>query len=468
MVEAAARIALTLDVPTLLVLATWLAGLLGLLLFLAWISDRAVRALVWWSTAYIIGGSGVAMWSSGHELAPTGAQEVPGALLFLALGMIWTGARLFHGRSVRPFELVTGAALWLLLTPWPPFASGTTGRLILSSLGISGYTFLTAVEVWRERRGRPHTRCWATVVPMLHASVFLCPVVLPVIQPLLLPRSTGVPAVGPWFAALTLATLLYAVGTAFLILALVQDRNIRLHKDAASTDPLTGLSNRRAFLEYAQKLIGRCARNGQPVTLLMFDLDHFKSINDRFGHAIGDEALKLFARTASANMRIDDAIGRLGGEEFAAVVPGDAGVAAGIAERIRIAFETVGVRINEHELYATVSIGAAWTAENIVVDKVLHAADMALYRAKEGGRNRLVLAEQPVSGLAPGAAPASGRNRMRLPRRLEMATACRRLCDSCRQVSAAFVVMSGQCADAVFGRRRPAPIAAAKGRLEDR
>jgi len=401
MLESVAQVAITLDVPTLLVIATWLAALLGLFLFLAWISDRTSRALVWWSTAYVIGGSAVAMWSSapGWAVLPL-AREIPSALLFLALGMIWTGARLFYGRNMRPLPLVAGAMTWLIVTQLPVFAPGTGGRLALSCIGISLYTFLTAIEVWRDRRGRPITRCLTIVVPLLHASVFLCPVVLPVIVPMLVPHLVS-RASGAWFMALTLATLLYAVGTAFLILALVQDRTIRLHRDAASTDPLTGLFNRRAFLDYAQKLIVRCARKHQPVTLLMFDLDHFKSVNDRFGHATGDEALKLFARTASACMRADDAIGRLGGEEFAAVVPGGEVVASGIAERIRAAFEAAGVIVDGHQLNATVSIGAAWTSRNVALDKVLAAADAALYRAKESGRNRMVLADMPIGEAAP-------------------------------------------------------------------
>ena len=318
--------------------------------------------------------------------------------MFLALGMIWTGARLFYGRSILAIPLFAGAVFWLLLAQWPIFAAGSGGRLLLSSVGIAVYTFLTATEIWHDRRARPDPRWRAVVVPLLHASVFLSPVLLAVMAP-----HAAMPAsLGGWFTVLTLATLLYAVGTAFLILTLVQDRTIRLHKDAANTDPLTGLFNRRAFLDYAQRLIGSCAPRGQPVTLLMFDLDHFKSINDRFGHAVGDDALRLFARTASACMRTNDAIGRLGGEEFAAVVPGTDDVAAGIAERIRTAFEAAGVVISGHRMHATVSIGAAWTSENVSADRVLAEADNALYRAKESGRNRLELVREPVRGPSAG------------------------------------------------------------------
>ncbi|MPZ58984.1 MAG: diguanylate cyclase [Rhizobiales bacterium] len=214
--------------------------------------------------------------------------------------------------------------------------------------------------------------------------------------PAIMPWAVGATAPDACLAALTLATLLYAVGTAFLILALVQDRRIRIYKDAASTDPLTGLCNRRAFLECAQRLISQRARNRQPVTLLMFDLDHFKSINDRFGHAVGDDALRLFAKTVSANMRVDDVIGRLGGEEFAAVVPGRDDVAGSVAERVRGAFEAAGTVMSGHAMNATVSIGTAWTKDNVGIDAVLAEADAALYRAKANGRNRLELAAEPV------------------------------------------------------------------------
>ena len=384
--------ALALDFKTLLVIATWMAALLGMFLLLAWISDRTSRALAWWSAAYIIGGLAVASWISGHATDVLFAKELPSALLFLALGMIWTGARVFYGRHVRPFAFVAGAAIWPVATEWPMFGEGGSGRLLLACLGISAYTFLTALEVWRDRRARPYPRWQAIAVPLLHAGVFLCPVVLPAVMP----WAVGAGASGGWLTALTLATLLYAVGTAFLILALVQDRNIRMHKDAASLDPLTGLFNRRAFLESAQRLIDDRARARQPVTLLMFDLDHFKAINDRFGHAVGDETLQLFARVAVANMRVDDIIGRLGGEEFAAVLPGGGDVAAGIAERVRMAFEAAAVVVSGDRLNATVSVGAAWAPGDVPVDVVLAEADAALYRAKAAGRNRLELAETPV------------------------------------------------------------------------
>jgi hypothetical protein len=150
--------------------------------------------------------------------------------------------------------------------------------------------------------------------------------------------------------------------------------------------------------------------------------------------------LRLFAKTASANMRTDDVIGRLGGEEFAAVVPGDGDVASGIAERVRMAFETAGVDVSGCPLKATVSIGAAWTAEAVRIDELLAAADAALYRAKEAGRNRLELATEPLRGIEPDRALATAPARAPRP---PVAMATRRIVIEARRLQRAVVAAVG-------------------------
>ena len=140
-----------------------------------------------------------------------------------------------------------------------------------------------------------------------------------------------------------------------------------------------------------------CARRGEqnePVTMMMLDLDHFKSINDRFGHAIGDEVLRKFAEVACLSMRGSDIIGRLGGEEFAIIVPEPMELATRIAERLRAAFEEAGATVAGHAIGATVSIGAASSYEPLTdLSPLLARADAALYRAKHDGRNRLYAAD---------------------------------------------------------------------------
>jgi diguanylate cyclase (GGDEF)-like protein len=188
----------------------------------------------------------------------------------------------------------------------------------------------------------------------------------------------------------TLETLIYAVGAAFIVLMMVQDRKVKFYRSAAETDFLTRLLNRRAFREEAQALCRRQAARGEPVTLLMFDLDHFKSINDRFGHATGDSTLQVFAEIARSSMRAGDIIARLGGEEFAAIVPAPLEIAVKIAERVRSNFQRAGVSIDGRPVGVTVSIGAAEALEPVTnIDTLLTEADDALYGAKRAGRNRI-------------------------------------------------------------------------------
>ena len=111
---------------------------------------------------------------------------------------------------------------------------------------------------------------------------------------------------------------------------------------------------------------------------MMFDLDRFKSINDRFGHSVGDHALKVFAAAASANVRASDVPGRLGGEEFAAIIPGNAADAGLVAERLRVAFQAAGVVISGHEIGATVSIGIVTATAPAQLDALLARGDAAL------------------------------------------------------------------------------------------
>lgn len=312
-------------------------------------------------------------------------SEVPNALLFIACGLIWNGARLFHGRSMLPGALFAGAIVWLAACLNEAFAGAAVARVVLSSLIIAVYTFLSALELRSARRQQQPLTIGRLLVPALHGAVFLFPVLL------LLPFP-GHADNNVWFALFALETLLYVVATAFIIAIMAKDQVVLVHKTAAMTDPLTGLCNRRAFFEAAQKLIARQARRQGAVAVLAFDLDKFKSINDRFGHAAGDVVLKAFAATASGRMRGTDIIGRLGGEEFVAILPATAAEAAIVGERVRAACQLSGVLIAGQEVNATVSIGVAATSAPVDIAELMERADVALYRAKSVGRNRVTIA----------------------------------------------------------------------------
>ena len=159
-------------------------------------------------------------------------------------------------------------------------------------------------------------------------------------------------------------------------------------------DSLTGIANRRAFLLDGEELMKRHAWDPCPAAVLVIDLDHFKSINDRFGHAIGDRVLQVFAEAVKGNVRSCDLIGRLGGEEFAALLYNiSRDRALVVAERIRESFAAAAVEVDGRPVLATVSIGVVVNQDGpLDVPNLLAQADQALYHAKERGRNRVEIA----------------------------------------------------------------------------
>jgi len=160
----------------------------------------------------------------------------------------------------------------------------------------------------------------------------------------------------------------------------------------ASTDELTGIANRRAFMSQLDREIAGAAEFGWPLAVAMFDVDHFKLVNDRYGHAVGDRVLQLIAARAASVVRGGDLVGRLGGEEFGILMPGAAlEEAAHVAERLREAMETVA-ELDESLPGVTISIGIAAREGQRTAKELLAAADVALYAAKDEGRNRVRIA----------------------------------------------------------------------------
>ena len=245
-------LSISIDIGTLFVIAISVTVLLGLFLLFAWSQER-IEALAWWGVAYLIGGFSGALWRLGDLLGPQAPPWLGDVLLFVAVGMIWSAARLFHGRPVLWPAMFFGAAFWLIACNSAAFADSAAARILVSSLIVAGYTFATASELWRERRKSLIRRWPAMFVPVLHGAIFLMPVALATLT------ATGDAARG-WIAVFAIEVVLYVVGTAFIILTLTKDRAVRFYKMAAVTDPLTTLLNRRGFFEAAVRW--RKPRNG--------------------------------------------------------------------------------------------------------------------------------------------------------------------------------------------------------------
>jgi len=396
---------MVLDPATLFTVATCVTGLLGVFLLVLWQQQRNVRALVWWGGAYLMGASAVTLWGA-HGVFGTVPPELPNTFLFLACGMIWSGARLFFGRKVLPAALFAGAFAWFIAMQFSEFAASDYARVALSSIVIAFYAFFTAFELRRERRRDLASRWFGIAIPLLHSAVFLAPAALILMVPTRM-------SIDGLFTLFAFETVIYVIGTAFIVVVMANERVALMHKTAAMTDPLTGLFNRRAFLDAADLLIAKRADKSLPVSVLLFDLDHFKSINDRFGHAVGDNTIKMFAKIAAANLRASDVICRFGGEEFAAIMPGSSSDASIVAERLRAAFQSAGSEILNHKVAVTVSIGVATAIPPVQIDALLAQADAALYRAKNNGRNRTEFASgdiassaRPSSAIPPQAVPS--------------------------------------------------------------
>ena len=161
---------------------------------------------------------------------------------------------------------------------------------------------------------------------------------------------------------------------------------------AAQTDELTGLMNRRAFFEHAHLLYAQCRQHRQPLSALMLDMDHFKAINDTYGHQAGDQVLRQVGGVISASFRQADVYGRLGGEEFAVLLPNTTlETAQGIAEQLITAIAGLA---SEPVQGLTASLGVATTrSPDQDLHSLMNSADKALYRAKAMGRNQVVVAE---------------------------------------------------------------------------
>jgi diguanylate cyclase (GGDEF)-like protein len=315
------------------------------------------------------------------------------AVGFVACGMVWNASRVFHGRKPNLLGLVLGAIAWIAAAmTLAPEASAM--RMTIGASIIAIYAALTAAELWSERRRTLQKRWPAIAVPVLHGFVLMLPILL---GDLLHPHGDMFSG-SIWVTVFSIELVLYAVGTVFVIFMLVSERTVNAHRTAAATDPLTGMFNRRGLAEATSRVIEREANAGRPVTALIFDIDHFKSINDRFGHPAGDEILKLFAGIVVNTLRITDLSGRIGGEEFAALLPCSLEEGVIAAERVREAFERSGIVDETGPVDTTVSIGVAGGPAGTELEVLLAAADTALYQAKRSGRNRVEAAEElPLS-----------------------------------------------------------------------
>jgi diguanylate cyclase (GGDEF)-like protein len=383
---------MNLDVNTLFLVTIYVEAILGLLLLFAWVQNTAIYAVAWWGFAHLLRATSVVLFGMYGSVSDLVSIDLANAILFTSFAFTWTGARVFDHRKIRPILLFGGATLWLALCRIPSIESSWGLRVLFSSGIITAYTWATAYEFWRGR-SEPLVSRWPAIFMLFaHGALYLLRTPFGAMLPWRPSSSQVFESV--WLTVLSFEALLFTISIAFILLAMAKERTEYRHKTASLIDPLTGVANRRAFLQDGEAQLKRQAIDPRPTAVMLLDLDNFKAINDRFGHAVGDRVLQLFADVGSASMRRLDIFGRLGGEEFAALlVDTTRERALAVAEQIRSTFAEATGEVDGKPVVATVSIGVVISYDAVLdLSALLAQADHALYRAKDNGRNRIEVA----------------------------------------------------------------------------
>jgi Diguanylate cyclase, GGDEF domain len=275
---------MNLDINTLFLVTIYVEAILGLLLLFAWVQNAQITAVAWWGCAHLLRAGSVVLFGMYGNVSDAISIDLANAILLLSFAITWTGARVFDGRSPLPMYMLAGPVAWLIVAHLPSFSEIEIRVLVASGI-VTTYTWLAAYEFWRGRNEPLVSRWPAIFMLFAHGSLFLLRTPLAAVLPWTAADSDVFDSV--WLTVLSFEALLFTIAIAFIFLAMAKERTEYRHKTAAMVDPLTGIANRRSFLHEGIELMKRHAGDARPAAVLLIDLDHFKSINDRFGHAIG-------------------------------------------------------------------------------------------------------------------------------------------------------------------------------------
>lgn len=387
-----------LDIVTMVSAGGFVAALSGFLLTGAWTQMRFAPALLWWAAANYVFAIGIGLIAYGAATDAGPLRAIGAWSTCVSPALVWAGTRTFVNRPVRLLPLSAGVVASLVAgAVFKEHASQTS--IVVSFVAWIAYLLAADWELWRARAEQLTARWPLMAFFTLHALVFFGGIHDVLLQPM---PGYSVPELNSWFGLIHIETVIYAITTSVLMVVMCKERSELGYIKAAQLDALTGIANRGAFFAGAERLLERCRADDMPVSVIMFDLDRFKGVNDMHGHAIGDRVLRIFAASARTCLRPNDFFGRHGGEEFAVVLPGaTVGTAYAIADRIRHAFAEACREVEGLKLYATVSAGVAAAAPDSDFSAALEAADRALYRAKNRGRNRVERADDSRPDNAP-------------------------------------------------------------------
>lgn len=375
---------------TLLAVLTLSSG--TLLFFVGWRSNAAPTTFLW-GMANVYAAISIVLFLERN------ANEVAFLCLATSAALMWASMAAFNRRTIPPIWLIGGALVWAFVS-FAPVIDWHIGARATVFLTISAiYLLGAAFELRRDREERLPAR-WPLFALLLFdfaGLTFSAVQVAPLTE-------FGFSDSRDVFWPVYIGAMIFTVGSTALVIAMISERTSAKHRRAAETDGLTGLANRSALLAEGETRLAWTRAQQRDFALILFDLDRFKSVNDTFGHQAGDAVLRRFADVLSAGVRPIDVVGRVGGEEFIAIVPNaEPEAAVAIADRVRRNFANDGEWLDGKPIKATVSAGVAVlrsTDPDCELGHLLNRADQALYSAKAKGRNLVSL--HTADGSDPG------------------------------------------------------------------
>lgn len=380
-----------MDAYTLIVASSIASAIMAMTMYLLHRASPRDTALLDWALVGVFNlvSNGIGMAILSHRTASPLAPAIANVFYIAGHYGIQAGLRRHFGLAPR-WNVALLLSLLILGVHFTPFAQASTAnRLILFYPIIIAIDLLTIKLLWRapEHEAKPAYRSLllleiAFVLQIVSSFVFI-----------LSGDGGTLTAAGGQFlkTAGSLSTFVFlSVATMSCALVVMRHQEVALRK-ASLSDSLTGWLNRRALQDIAEREFQRSRRAHSPMSFMIFDIDHFKSVNDRFGHAVGDAAIRHVTAQAAQALRGYDGLFRIGGEEFAAIIA-DAPFEQlqQIGERLRALIESAPMMVNEQPLSITVSVGmATCEASDLRWEDILRRADDALYCAKRGGRNQV-------------------------------------------------------------------------------
>ena len=372
-----------IDPRTVVLLASVMSGLMALVLYsLKRNYPASIKGLGTWSAALLLFFVGAALGTGNGKLPPLLCISLPRLLIACGLYLSYLGSQRFFGVQPRIkswlalIAVMTGLQLWFTFV-----APSYHVRLVMANL-LAGLLFTMQARLLLKQG--PFT--FAKVLTTSVVLVMVATQIMRLVTSFTLPLGDDIFNTAPhhqfYVTSFALCVFLFSIG----VVLMASDRLRTELEHLATHDSLTNALNRRSMNESCHRELDRSRRHGRSMALLMMDLDHFKAINDTYGHQAGDEVLINFVAKVNALLRQSDLLGRFGGEEFMLLLPETSREEALlVAERIREV-----CLLTRHEPSCTVSMGLTTNEkDNDTVDTLMARADAALYRAKTNGRNRV-------------------------------------------------------------------------------